>query len=171
MLIKIDRSTITTNPSHGETSSVVATGTEISFEYKGRKKLEYLKHLKSGLITSWEESPGPDGSIVYFYQGVIIDTQNTDLLEKLSRDGVTLKISRRLQLVAHAPGAQYLYKYEKTEITCDCCGAKFDHSELLSDYESDDVFCENICPSCGKWYCCDEIKYERIGDVIKELTK
>lgn len=59
----------------------------------------------------------------------------------------------------HSP--RFLYRYLPTDVTCEECGATFDHSKLVdSDYSPAD-----LCPECGEVV---DVDYERLTD---EMTR
>jgi hypothetical protein len=62
------------------------------------------------------------------------------------------------------PVPNYSASYERTEVECKFCHAKFPYDELKEDspYNDDEIF-ENICPKCENPKCC-EIEFEKFNN-------
>jgi len=158
-LIKVDPKTIRKNPHGGESLAYVAGKTK--YELSRVTPLGGKRYRVEHFIGS-----GFDGHF-QLTDPVRISTEERAFDHRPV--GMVRITQEHCPIPLFHPQANYYYGYLPTKVACWSCNAQFDHTELQEDYHYYEYGkCETICPSCGRWACC-EIEYEKPTD--EELAK
>lgn len=200
-LVRIDRSTFRKNPKYGSQKHLVPgakrvdlrlniDGVDLSFASDGELTFGasdsqpdvagrfLLTKARCFVPSSCNDDSPPLGAMLYNVGG-FYDVQFFPSEKKVVIDNKTytvqefdVEVERDVVCVDHDE-PRWLFRYEPTQVTCDACGATFDHKRLKSSSAYDDDsreewFSDTICPVCGEWDCC-ELEYENPNAVAREL--
>jgi len=183
--VRINRSSIRENPSYGvsiDRKIPVRTGEHLIYLFINPEKVD-MKNIDKTNFTFYGykfdfiDEGNKDGLIeIHMTVSFTDDTQKeafTNLLFDLCSKGVVkhADVQHVVDYVdwGYYDTTEYLFEYEPLEVTCQYCGAKFDHSELHSYWDGIDLYIENECPYCGHSDCV-EIEYESLtDDVLREV--
>ncbi len=166
-LIKIIRESIKKNPSAGMQYTDIAGPIGVTFESDG----DLPEFIKDGVDVKVRDA-FIDGDRVISVKGVVVNSDNAFLERFLKTPGIKWKAERDIQTFHHLPEPDYLYEYETPFLTCDNCKADV-HVKDIEDnkeYDYDEGYSFDVCPVCRAAESFAEIEYERIYDVVKELS-
>ena len=165
-LVKIDRSTVRANPNAGATDTSIALAKEAHVTVD--TNILPAETVESH-GTTWKMTRYSAAMDAYdcAFEAQYMATGKPDPIptkgDKWPKGVVTeVCVIQRTQTVSHAPEPDFFFEYIPTEVTCDSCGASFDHSELAADSDDDGNYSATICPHCNTWDC-TEIEYERLA--------
>lgn len=150
--IPIDRSTFRRNPDAGSITQAIPLDTQLSV-------VEMSTHGRTEWRNSGRVNVDLSGqSIVYTgefmpvrFEGTGMPPAPVTVSRTFSGDmmGVLIKPEFNYKIVKLSqPSPNYLYAHEDTTVTCPE-GHQHKVSEL-DDYEDDDVWVTNLCPTCGE---------------------
>jgi hypothetical protein len=165
-LVRINRATVRRNPRAGATSTPAQLEPSSTQLVVRRDGILYT-------LVSHGESRGECGKLV----GDFICIEAGSLCDPSLLDGprrweieqhemVAIECMSGMGLIHHEPEPTWLFEYLPTPVTCEGCGEAFDVSELQSDSRSwntdgecGEAWSNEVCPKCGRWYCCS-VEYE-----------
>ncbi|MFT3750945.1 MAG: hypothetical protein QM768_21710 [Agriterribacter sp.] len=157
-LIKIIRSSIRKNPNGGSTRSIVPGCKTIRFRLEG----QLPEHILSDdyIIVTCQSSDFTEGYLI-----------NEDKIpEMLKLKNCEIEVDNNHKVIRHLPEPAYLYEYENPILKCDNCKGDVHLKDIEYDYDSEgNPF--TMCPGCHTLSSFEEVEFERIEEVIKELKK
>lgn len=168
-LIKIIRSSIKKNPNAGRREIHEAINRRVSFRFEGSTELPGFKEGKDYIKTEWGTAHFGDSGSSYI-EGELIDYELWERVGKIP--GIQLNITQDIRTHRFMkPEPDYNFKYKDTKIECLNCHNKILQSEIIDDEVSaeDDEYSVQKCPVCGAADEFEEIEYEKIEEVIKDL--
>jgi hypothetical protein len=77
------------------------------------------------------------------------------LMRRLIAAKAGVLIRYNTQIISHAPEPSHTFQYERLDVECRGCHARFDFSEL-KEFDGDDGFNDEVCPVCGEWSCLED---------------
>lgn len=191
MLIKIDRNSIKLNPNpplyvfnSGERTSWTFKVAVLNYSYEQIEKDLSLQEFNSHIIR-YNMKFEFNEFCSFECEGVsesYKDAQN--LYKHLSNEhkfkvfdfNFNIKIDRKMQFTESLFNQKWLYKYEKTILTCQHCSHEMQYYDLLQDKISyfdefgEEIYYTDVCPKCHTNNCC-VYEFENINFIEKELLK
>jgi DNA-directed RNA polymerase subunit RPC12/RpoP len=154
--VPIDRATVRSNPTAGNTVSHIM-GPVVLRRHRRYRVLAVFREEHS-------TKPASPASLNDWLTHTIKESNermNPETFDRISTE-------RNDVCISHNPEPRWLYSYVATPVKCEACGAEFSHMELESDADFDDAHSETVCPKCGDWAAC-ELTFEKIEDVVREM--
>ena len=164
-IIKIIRETVKVNPNRGKTQTVVRGSTRTEFKITGRLSLPE-GFSDSDFIFISEIGHDPD----YICGGIIHPDYIQELQDACVEQSVDFSYTSNFdhEVLYHSPLPKWLFKYENPKIICEECHQNVSINDVNYDYTDDGVK-YTVCPKCQEIDTFEEIRYEDINDVVKEL--
>lgn len=167
MLVKIKRDTIRRNPRAGNTVTPVAGRSETTFVLNGKLP----KYLKDGVNITITRSVN---NLTYI--GILHDVSLIDKIiasakrAKKNKFTVHIETNNEIHHIDHAPEPTHFAEYENPLITCDHCKSMLPVSDVMEDFDDEGMEI-TLCPICREIDTFEEIKYEKLADVLDEIRR
>ena len=177
--VRIDRDTIESNPNYGVRNIVQVGPKEVllsiyidpekvdmqninqaNFTFYGYEYNSIDMCCENGLIKISMNTPFVNDEQRNAFAELLLDLGSKGIIRQINSNYLVNCIDLTC---CNVP--KYFYEYEPLEVTCQYCGAKFDHSELRNYWDEAEVYVENECPYCGHSDCV-EIVYERLSEDV-----
>ena len=172
--IKIDPKSIKKNPNAGNRDYFIDNGSTCTIEINDlHENIENdnIRMISRNSIISEKSIEHSTKYIMYVNNPEKAEELINALAEKHKENfSYTIKYNTEHVTTMHGE-PEYFYEYEKTEIECSHCFAKFYHIEVKNesdyDYDGYSIGRNNICPKCNEEDCC-ELTFQKIKDAILE---
>jgi hypothetical protein len=172
-VIRIDRKSISKNPTAGATETTIQGAITAKFSIEANNIPSWIYEPPfiptASYIPIYNESKGGilDGKV----EGYINSPIDEELIDKCTKIGMDINIERELKTFQHRPEPEYLYDYVETYLKCKYCKNLVEVEDIEEDYyitDEDDIRVET-CPICKHDNTFPERRYEKIEDVLKTL--